>query len=76
MLAEALLRLMLVMFLLWLVFFKPKIVQKYHLVVNLVRQHTVEELVARLKAGKIISKEQVLRESKLSPVAAHGLESC
>lgn len=40
--------------------------QKYHLVVNLVRQHTVEELVARLKAGKIISKEQVLRESKLS----------
>ena len=28
------------------------------------RQHPVEELVARLKAGKIISKEQVIRESK------------
>ena len=50
--------------------------QKYHLVVNLVRQHTVEELVARLKAGKIISKEQVLRESKWSSVAPLGLESC
>lgn len=31
----------------------------------MVKQHPVEELVAQLKARKLISKEQVLRESKL-----------
>lgn len=35
------------------------------MLVNLVQRHTVEELVAELKARKTISKEQVLRESTL-----------
>jgi len=35
------------------------------MVVNLVRRHPVEELVAKLKHGKTIAKEQVLRESTL-----------
>ncbi len=34
--------------------------------VNLVKRHPVEELVAKLKSGKTIAKEQVVRESKLS----------
>ena len=33
--------------------------------VNLVKCHPVDELVAKLKSGKTISKEQVVRESKL-----------
>lgn len=33
--------------------------------VNLVRRHPVEELVAKLKSGKTIAKEQVVRESRL-----------
>lgn len=37
--------------------------QKYYLVVNVVKPHSVEELVLRLKSGKTISKEQVIRES-------------
>ncbi|SLM35747.1 Zinc finger, RING/FYVE/PHD-type [Lasallia pustulata] len=36
--------------------------KKYYLVVNLVRVHSVEELVLKLKSGKTISKEQVIRE--------------
>ncbi|KAI9810959.1 MAG: SUMO ligase siz1 [Pycnora praestabilis] len=36
--------------------------KKFSLVVNLVYQHPVEELVNRLKSGKNISKEQVVRE--------------
>ena len=36
--------------------------KKFYLIVNLVRQHPVEELVAKLKSGKGISKEQVVRE--------------
>ena len=36
------------------------------MVVNLVRRHPVEELVAKLKSGKTIAKEQVVRESRLS----------
>ena len=36
--------------------------KRFFLVVNLVRQHPVEELVAKLKSGKGISKEQVIRE--------------
>ena len=35
---------------------------RFFLVVNLVRQHPVGALVAKLKAGKTISKERVLRE--------------
>ena len=33
--------------------------------VNLVKRHPVEELVAKLKSGKTIVKEQVVRESRL-----------
>ena len=33
------------------------------MIVNLVKRHPVEELVAKLKAGKTIAKEQVVRES-------------
>lgn len=36
------------------------------MIVNLVRQHPVEELVARLKSGRIITREQVIRESTLN----------
>ncbi|KAL9641058.1 MAG: hypothetical protein Q9204_000371 [Flavoplaca sp. TL-2023a] len=36
--------------------------KKFYFVVNLVRQHSVEELVAKLKSGKTISKDQVIRE--------------
>ncbi|CAL8583086.1 E3 SUMO-protein ligase pli1 [Xanthoria parietina] len=36
--------------------------KKFYFVVNLVRQHPVEELVAKLKSGKTISKDQVIRE--------------
>ncbi|KAL8771355.1 MAG: hypothetical protein Q9209_003261 [Squamulea sp. 1 TL-2023] len=36
--------------------------KKFYFIVNLVRQHSVEELVAKLKSGKIISKDQVIRE--------------
>lgn len=36
------------------------------MIVNLVKRHPVEELVAKLKSGKIIAKEQVVRESGLS----------
>jgi hypothetical protein len=38
--------------------------QKFFLVVNLVRKTPIEVLVDRLKAGRSISKEQVLRESE------------
>ena len=34
--------------------------------VNLVKRHPVEELVGKLNSGKTISKEQVVRESRLS----------
>ena len=36
--------------------------KRFYLVVNVVRQHPVEELVDKLKSGKGISKEQVIRE--------------
>ncbi|KAL8651884.1 MAG: hypothetical protein Q9226_004509 [Calogaya cf. arnoldii] len=36
--------------------------KKFYFVANLVRQHSVEELVAKLKSGKTISKDQVIRE--------------
>ncbi|MCJ1367733.1 SUMO ligase siz1 [Acarospora aff. strigata] len=36
--------------------------KKFFVVVNLVRQHSVEELVAKLRSGKSISKEQVICE--------------
>ena len=39
--------------------------QKFYVLVNLVRRHPVDELVAELKARKIISREQVIRESML-----------
>ena len=35
------------------------------MVVNLVKRHPVEELVSKLKSGKTIVKEQVIRESTL-----------
>ncbi|KAE8348184.1 PINIT domain-containing protein [Aspergillus coremiiformis] len=38
--------------------------KKFFALVNLVRRHPVEELVAELKMRKTISKEQVLREMK------------
>lgn len=36
--------------------------KRYLMVVNLVQRHPVEELVAKLKSGKTIAKEQVVRE--------------
>ena len=33
--------------------------------VNLVKRHPVEELVGKLKSGRTITKEQVIRESRL-----------
>ncbi|MCJ1472835.1 SUMO ligase siz1 [Lambiella insularis] len=36
--------------------------QKFYAVVNLVKQHPAEQLVAKLKTGRSISKEQVVRE--------------
>ncbi|KAJ5166510.1 uncharacterized protein N7482_005291 [Penicillium canariense] len=38
--------------------------KKFFVLVNLVRQHPVDELVTQLKSRKIISKEQVIREMK------------
>ena len=38
--------------------------QRYFIVANLVRSALVSDLVATLKAGKTISKERVIRESK------------
>ncbi|KAL1980584.1 hypothetical protein VTN96DRAFT_3952 [Rasamsonia emersonii] len=38
--------------------------KKFFVLVNLVQRHTVDELVAELKARKTISKEQVLREMR------------
>ena len=38
--------------------------QRFYFVVNLVKRHNVEDLVAKLKSGKVISKDQVIRESK------------
>ncbi|MCJ1471214.1 SUMO ligase siz1 [Pseudocyphellaria aurata] len=36
--------------------------KKFHLIVNLVRQHAAEELVTKLRSGKTISINQVVRE--------------
>ena len=38
--------------------------QKFYMVINLVQKRPVDQLVADLRRGKFISKEQVLRESK------------
>ena len=38
--------------------------QKYYYVINLVQTHSVDELVAKIKAGNVISKERVIRESE------------
>lgn len=38
--------------------------QKFFIVVNLVEQNPVEELVTKLKSGKLISRERVIRESE------------
>jgi hypothetical protein len=38
--------------------------KKFFVIANLVRQHPVDELVTQLKSRKIISKEQVIRESE------------
>ncbi|KAL8694508.1 MAG: hypothetical protein Q9218_000838 [Villophora microphyllina] len=37
--------------------------KKFYFVANLVKRHPVEELVNKLKVGKMISKEQVIKES-------------
>lgn len=39
--------------------------QRYLMVVNLVKRHPMEELISKLKSGKTIVKEQVIRESTL-----------
>ncbi|KAL8972855.1 MAG: hypothetical protein Q9183_000330 [Haloplaca sp. 2 TL-2023] len=36
--------------------------KRFYFVVNLVKRHNVEDLVAKLKSGKVISKDQVIRE--------------
>ncbi|MCJ1395256.1 SUMO ligase siz1 [Xylographa bjoerkii] len=36
--------------------------KKFYIVVNLVKQHAPEALVAKLKAGRSISKDQIIRE--------------
>ncbi|KAI9757847.1 MAG: SUMO ligase siz1 [Chaenotheca gracillima] len=36
--------------------------KKFSIVINLVRRHTVDELVSRLKTGKLIPKEKVINE--------------
>ncbi|MCJ1323013.1 SUMO ligase siz1 [Xylographa vitiligo] len=36
--------------------------KKFYIIVNLVKQHTSESLTAKLKAGRSISKDQVIRE--------------
>ncbi|MCJ1385911.1 SUMO ligase siz1 [Xylographa soralifera] len=36
--------------------------KKFYIIVNLVKQHASESLVAKLKAGRSISKDQVIRE--------------
>jgi hypothetical protein len=41
--------------------------QNYSLVVNLTKVHRPEELAAKLKTGKVITKEAVIRESKYWP---------
>ena len=46
--------------------------QTFLLVVNLVQKQPIDELVRRLKAGKLISKERVLRESMGSIVSVLG----
>ncbi|KAI4200658.1 MAG: hypothetical protein LQ350_003799 [Teloschistes chrysophthalmus] len=38
--------------------------KKFYFVANLVKRHPVEELVNKLKAGKIISQEQVIKETE------------
>ena len=38
--------------------------KKYYLIVNLVQQAQPETLVESLKNGKIVSKDQVIKESK------------
>ena len=44
--------------------------QKFFLVVNLVQKQSIDELIERLKRGKIISRERVVQESK-SPFISH-----
>ena len=46
--------------------------QKFYVLVNLVQRHPVDELVAELKARKIISKEQVIRESMLDSLQSRN----
>ena len=48
--------------------------KKYYIVINLVKKHSVEDLVQKIKAGKYISKESVLKESKYCYIqsSCHG----
>lgn len=48
----------------WALFPLTESQKKFYLVVNLVKLHPVEELVAKLKSGKRITKDQVIRESE------------
>lgn len=41
------------------------------MVVNLVKQSAAEELVTKLKSGKTISIDQVVRESKRSSICRY-----
>jgi E3 SUMO-protein ligase PIAS1 len=43
------------------------VLQKFFALANLVKQHPTDDLVSQLKTRKLISKEQVLRESKNLP---------
>ncbi|KAK4945182.1 E3 SUMO-protein ligase pli1 [Elasticomyces elasticus] len=43
---------------------KAKPIQKFYLVVNLVQQKSIDSLVSEIRRGRVISKEQVLREMR------------
>ena len=47
--------------------------QKFYVVVHLVRKIAVDYLVEKLKAGKVITKDQVLRDSKYILCAVNKL---
>ena len=53
--------------------------QKFCFLVNLVKVHPVEELVNKLRRGKVITRDQVIKESMCIPLPAtadpEGVES-
>jgi hypothetical protein len=44
--------------------------QKFSFLVNLVKVHPVEELVNKLRRGKVITREQVIKESMCNSLDA------